>query len=113
MAEGAQSAAESGTSEGESALAPSPSGAKRSESRHFATGSRPFEQRMAEIEAAIASVTRALGRVTDEAVPMLVAERAAMRAELRALAETEAGKVVPLEWDRRGEGAQSEAAKLR
>lgn len=55
---------------------------------------------MAEIEAAIAGVTRALARVPDEAVPMLVAERAAMRAELRALRETQAGNVVTLDLDR-------------
>ncbi len=44
---------------------------------------------MAEIEAAIASVTRALGRAPDEVVPMLVAERAAMRAERHALSHGE------------------------
>jgi short-subunit dehydrogenase involved in D-alanine esterification of teichoic acids len=55
---------------------------------------------VAEIEAAIAGVTRALARVPDEAVPMLVAERAAMRAELRALRETQAGNVVTLDLDR-------------
>jgi hypothetical protein len=52
---------------------------------------------VAEIEAAISSVTRALGSATDEAVPMLVAERGAMRAELRALREAEAGTVVVLD----------------
>jgi short-subunit dehydrogenase involved in D-alanine esterification of teichoic acids len=55
---------------------------------------------VAEFEAAIASVTGALGRVPDEVVPMLVAERAAMRAELRALRETQAGNVVTLDLDR-------------
>jgi hypothetical protein len=52
---------------------------------------------VAEIEAAIAGVTRALGRVPDDAVPMLVAERAAMRAELRALTEAKARNVVALD----------------
>ena len=66
---------------------------------------------MAEIEDAIASVTRALGRVPDEVVEVLVVERAAMRAELRALRETQAGNVVPLERDRRARGARNEAPK--
>ena len=51
---------------------------------------------MAELEAAIASVTRALGMAPDEAVELLVSERAAMRVELRALIEAEAGNVVAL-----------------
>jgi short-subunit dehydrogenase involved in D-alanine esterification of teichoic acids len=56
---------------------------------------------VAEIEAAIASVTRVLGRAPDDAVPMLVAERAAMRAELRALRERDAGNIVPLDREHR------------
>jgi hypothetical protein len=40
---------------------------------------------VAELEAAIASVTRALGRASDLAIEMLVRERAVMRAELHAL----------------------------
>src|SRR5580658_3892825 len=52
----------------------------------LATSSRPFAQRVAELEAAIASVTRALGVARDEAVGLLVRECAAMRAELCALA---------------------------
>jgi hypothetical protein len=72
-------------------------GAKTSDSKPFAFVSRPFEQRVAELEAAIASVTRALGGVADEAVVMLVIERAAMRAELRAVREADAGNVVVLD----------------
>jgi hypothetical protein len=63
----------------------------------FASRSWPFEQRVAELEAAIASVTRALGAVPDEAVVLLVGERAALRAELRALREGEAGNILVLE----------------
>jgi hypothetical protein len=55
-------------------------------------------QRVAELEAAIVSVTRALGRASDEGVELLVSERAAMRAELRALREkSKAGNVVVLD----------------
>jgi hypothetical protein len=93
--------AESGTSEVGSPDGPSQTGAKRSHSRHFAPRSRPFVQRGAEVEAAIAGVTTALGRAPDEVVPMLVAERAAMRAELRALRETQTANVVTLDLDRR------------
>jgi hypothetical protein len=51
-----------------------------------------------ELEAAIANVTRALGRAADEAVELLVAERAEMRAELSALIEqSKAGNVVVLD----------------
>jgi hypothetical protein len=63
----------------------------------FASRSRSFEQRVSELEAAIASVTRALSGVADEAIELLVAERAAMRAELRALREADAGNVVVLD----------------
>jgi hypothetical protein len=100
-AETAQSNGNSSTSEVGSSNAPSRTGAKRSDSRHLAPVSRPFEQRVAEIEAAIASVTRVLGRAPDDAVPMLVAERAAMRAELRALRERDAGNIVPLDREHR------------
>jgi hypothetical protein len=91
-AETAQSDGEFNTYEVEVTIASSSTGAKRGDSTPFAPGSRPFEQRVAEFEAAIASVTRALGRLPDEAVPMLVAERAATCA----LRERDAGNVVPL-----------------
>ena len=52
--------------------------------------------RVADIERAIERVTRALGAADDAEIPVLVAERAAMRAELRALLETGAGNVVPI-----------------
>jgi hypothetical protein len=64
----------------------------------WGAGSRPFAQRVTELEAAIANVTRALGRAADEAVELLVAERAEMRAELSALIEqSKAGNVVVLD----------------
>jgi hypothetical protein len=47
----------------------------------------------AALEAAIDSVTRAIGTAPDEAIPALVAERRAMRDELRALQEAAAGVV--------------------
>jgi hypothetical protein len=55
-----------------------------------------FAQRVAELEAAIANVTRALGRANDESVPLLVAERAAMREKLRALRVSQTGDVLVL-----------------
>src|SRR5580692_6680340 len=73
------------TSEGRSERDISRNGGKSPISRHLATGSRPFAQRVTELGAAIANVTRALGRAADEAVELLVAERAEMRAELSAL----------------------------
>jgi hypothetical protein len=68
-----------GGSEGEI----SRNGGKSRFSRHLATGSRPFALRVAELEAAIATVTRALGAARDDEVVLLVTERTAMRAELR------------------------------
>jgi hypothetical protein len=56
---------------------------------------------VAELEAAIATVTSALGRTADETIELLVTERAAMRAELRALKAAETGNVVVLDVDRR------------
>lgn len=57
--------------------------AKTPNSTPFASASRPFEQRMAELEEAIASITRTLGAVPDEAVVLLVGERAEKGSELR------------------------------
>jgi hypothetical protein len=51
----------------------------------FASGSRPVALRVADLEAAIANVTRALGTASAETVVALVNERAAMREELREL----------------------------
>jgi hypothetical protein len=59
--------------------------------------SRPFEQRVAELEAAIASVTRALGSAAGEAVEFMCRERGAMRDELRALKQQATENVVVLE----------------
>jgi hypothetical protein len=50
----------------------------------------------AELEAAIDKLTRAMAVVADEDVPGLVAERAALRAELRALQHALAGNVVQM-----------------
>lgn len=51
--------------------------------------------RRAALEAAIDRLTRAMATVADDAIPELVAERAAMRAELRALV-VEGSNVVPI-----------------
>jgi hypothetical protein len=51
----------------------------------FASSSRPFALRVADLEAAIANVTRALGIASAETVVALVNERTAMREELRQL----------------------------
>lgn len=57
---------------------------------------------MAEIEAAIRRLARALSTVGDEQIPAIVAERASLRAELRQLRETGAGNVVRLPHARKG-----------
>lgn len=49
------------------------------------------------LEAAIDRLTRALASAEDDAIGELVAERRAMREELRALREREAGNVVPFD----------------
>ena len=49
----------------------------------------PLEQ--PDLEAAIARVTRALATDDDDSIPELVAERAALRTELRDLQERDAG----------------------
>ena len=53
------------------------------------------------IEAAIGALTRAIGVASDDVIPSLVSERAALRAELRALRETAAG-VARLDSRRKG-----------
>jgi hypothetical protein len=63
----------------------------------LASGSRPFVQRVAELEAAIESVTRALGTTAGDALVVLAGERAAMRAELRQLRQAEQANVVELD----------------
>jgi hypothetical protein len=55
----------------------------------------------AAIEAAIGALTRAIGVASDDAIPSLVSERAALRTELRALRESAAG-VVDLDSRRKG-----------
>jgi hypothetical protein len=62
----------------------------------LASRSRPLALRVAELEAAIANVTRVLGTAPAEAVVALVNERAAMREELRALAALKQTNVVAL-----------------
>jgi hypothetical protein len=65
------------------------------ESKQFAASSQHFAQRCADLEVAIASVTRALGASSDsELVAVLVTERAAMREELREL-RMEQSNVLP------------------
>ena len=58
-----------------------------------ATGTREPVQQAAQLEAAIERVTRALATADDDTIAELVAERRAMREELRALREVSAGVV--------------------
>jgi len=59
---------------------------------------------VAALEAAIDRMTRALVTATDEEIAELVAERRAMREELRALREVDAGVVVRLDDERHRRG---------
>lgn len=62
---------------------------------HAVGQSRGNQDRLAELEAAIANVTRLLGKTDDpETAGELVAERRAMRAEVEALRCGAAGNVV-------------------
>jgi hypothetical protein len=72
---------------------------KVSSSRTFTSGSRTFAPRLAELEGAIANVTRALATASDDDVVMLARVRDATCAELRELRTTIVvrNNVVPLD----------------
>ncbi len=54
------------------------------------------EDRAADLEVAIGRLTTALAIADDDAIAELVAERAAMRSELRSLRTASAGNVIPM-----------------
>jgi len=68
---------------------PSGDGANRRDSTRFEHGSRPFRHTVEELEAALVSVTRALGSASGDAVVVLAGERAALRAELYEMQQRE------------------------
>jgi hypothetical protein len=71
-------------------------GANGRESTQLASVSRSLVHTVEELEAALASITRALGSASGDAVVVLAGERAALRAELRGLRECKAKNIVAL-----------------
>jgi hypothetical protein len=88
--------------------------ARESTSGPTAAATLPLRRALDEatLEAALARLTRALATADDEAIPELVAERRAMREELAAMREGDAG-VIRLNEGRRGPTAVGSTTKRR